>query len=125
MSEYVQCEECKHIWDAGRLPREWVPGTIMLRAYCQDCACQVLIPVSNVCTECESEFQVPNDDLGPNCLQAEKDALIDMELEAVSERARAVVRADRRATLVSIARTPPRRLSIQEEIDAFRRARQA
>lgn len=107
--DYYRCLDCSAITIEGKLSFNYVKSLLTLRGSCPACGCERLEGVRNVCTECEKEICVPNDDLGPNCLAAEKDALADMELSVLEERARERTRQDYKEFLKHVGTVPFRR----------------
>jgi hypothetical protein len=102
-SEYLKCRNCSEIHHTARIDREWIPGTVTLRAHCS-CGFDEFDEVYLcVITDCGKEA-AKDDDFCPEHRDAEDERDFDMELAAVEEESRRRVSMDIDEALRDIAR---------------------
>lgn len=66
--EYCRCTDCKTIYRRGSIPREYIEGTLIMRAYCPVDNNKLFDDVAEpVCEYCEKALALANDDYCAHC----------------------------------------------------------
>jgi hypothetical protein len=66
--EYCRCRDCKTIYRRGNLPREYIEGTLVMRAYCPVDNSQLFDTIDEpVCEHCEKALAQASDDYCAPC----------------------------------------------------------
>lgn len=82
------CHRCNWIFahdEAAEEPLEFRYGGPGIRFLCPACFSRDIEEIF-ICPECQRERPVKGEDLGKQCLDAEQDALIEMQLDQFDER---------------------------------------